>query len=337
MAIIDRQLPFEYTIASKSTDVMVMALPIVNINHSAFRSMFDREKLSGTNFNDWFRPLKLVLRVEKKLFVIEQPIPPALHADSSVQVLVQWNAVYNAHNEVVTTHNFSNTPGYYTVATYFGSVTEVACLMLRSMTPELLRQFENYSSYEMLQELKSMFEKQGYVEQLERLGYVLPQDLSVGLIMNGLTGDFAGFHLAKDDACHHYKEVGHCKRNRPAYLAELIKEEEEASWHCQFFKYLSAIRILNMVPTKKVDKTPYELWYEKVPNLSNLNVWGCEALVKRDTSDILQQISVKCIFIGFLKETMSYNFYFPPENKIVVATHGYAVSSLMDTTYWSSE
>ncbi|GJR33754.1 hypothetical protein Tco_1209438 [Tanacetum coccineum] len=32
-----------------------------------------------------------------------------------------------------------------------------------------------------------------YVEQLERLGYVLPQDLSVGLILNGLTSDFASF------------------------------------------------------------------------------------------------------------------------------------------------
>ncbi|GJX43240.1 retrotransposon protein, putative, ty1-copia subclass [Tanacetum coccineum] len=29
----------------------------------------------------------------------------------------------------------------------------------------------------------------------------------------------------------------------------------------------SATRILNMVPTKKVDKTPYELWFGKVPNL----------------------------------------------------------------------
>ncbi|GKA12751.1 chrysanthemyl diphosphate synthase [Tanacetum coccineum] len=39
----------------------------------------------------------------------------------------------------------------------------------------------------------------------------------------------------------------------------------------------SATRILNMVPTMKVDKTPYELWYGKVPNLSYLKVWGCEA------------------------------------------------------------
>ncbi|GKA55088.1 retrotransposon protein, putative, ty1-copia subclass [Tanacetum coccineum] len=83
----------------------------------------------------------------------------------------------------------------------------------------------------------------------------------------------------------------------------------------------SATRILNMVPTKKVDKTPYELWYGKVPNLSYLKVWGCEALVKWDTPDKLQQRSVKCIFIGFPKETMGYYFYFLPENKIVVTRY----------------
>ncbi|GJZ17889.1 retrotransposon protein, putative, ty1-copia subclass [Tanacetum coccineum] len=83
----------------------------------------------------------------------------------------------------------------------------------------------------------------------------------------------------------------------------------------------SATRILNMVPTKKVDKIPYELWYGKVPNLSYLKVWGCEALVKRDTPDKFQQRSIKCIFIGYPKETMGYYFYFPPENKIVVARY----------------
>nr|GEW89291.1 hypothetical protein [Tanacetum cinerariifolium] len=84
-------------------------------------------------------------------------------------------------------------------------------------------------------------------------------------------------------------------------------------------RYQSATRILNMVPIKKVDKTPYELWYGKVPNLSYLKVWGCETLVKWDTPDKLQQRFVKCIFIGYPKETMGYYFYFSPENKIVVA------------------
>ncbi|GKC83101.1 retrotransposon protein, putative, ty1-copia subclass, partial [Tanacetum coccineum] len=39
----------------------------------------------------------------------------------------------------------------------------------------------------------------------------------------------------------------------------------------------TATHILNIVPTKKVDKTPYELWYGKVPNLSYLK-WEAENL-----------------------------------------------------------
>nr|GEY60291.1 hypothetical protein [Tanacetum cinerariifolium] len=83
----------------------------------------------------------------------------------------------------------------------------------------------------------------------------------------------------------------------------------------------SVTRILNMVSTKKVDKTPYELWYGKVPNLSYLKVWDCEALMKRDTPDKLQQRFVKRIFIGYPKETVGYYFCFPPKNKIVVARY----------------
>nr|GEZ58399.1 hypothetical protein [Tanacetum cinerariifolium] len=41
----------------------------------------------------------------------------------------------------------------------------------------------------------------------------------------------------------------------------------------------SVVRSLNMVPTKKVDKTPYEIWHGKAPNLSYLKVWGYEAYV----------------------------------------------------------
>ncbi|GKA92433.1 retrotransposon protein, putative, ty1-copia subclass, partial [Tanacetum coccineum] len=83
-----------------------------------------------------------------------------------------------------------------------------------------------------------------------------------------------------------------------------------------------AIRILNMVPTKKVKKIPYKVWHEKAPKLSYLKVWGCEALVKRDTltkPDKLEPRYIKCIFIGYPKETMSYSFYYPPENKVLVA------------------
>ncbi|GJZ54683.1 retrotransposon protein, putative, ty1-copia subclass [Tanacetum coccineum] len=34
---------------------------------------------------------------------------------------------------------------------------------------------------------------------------------------------------AKDDVCHHYKEVGHWKRNCPVYLAELLNKKKQVS------------------------------------------------------------------------------------------------------------
>ncbi|GKD27519.1 retrotransposon protein, putative, ty1-copia subclass [Tanacetum coccineum] len=80
----------------------------------------------------------------------------------------------------------------------------------------------------------------------------------------------------------------------------------------------STARILNMVPIKKVYRTPYEIWHDKAPKLSYLRVWGCEALVKRDTPDKLDSKSIKCIFVGYPKEMMGYCFYYPLESKIFV-------------------
>ncbi|GKB14752.1 retrotransposon protein, putative, ty1-copia subclass [Tanacetum coccineum] len=137
---------------------------------------------------------------------------------------------------------------------------------------------------------------------------------------------------AKDDACHHCKEEIRSDRGGE-YISQEFKDYLKANGIVQqltppytpqhngvserrnrtlldmvrsmmnlttlplsFWDYAleSATRILNMVPTKKVDKTPYELWYGKVPT---------------------------CLTKGYPKETMGYYFYFPPENKIVVARY----------------
>ncbi|GJZ03232.1 retrotransposon protein, putative, ty1-copia subclass [Tanacetum coccineum] len=72
---------------------------------------------------------------------------------------------------------------------------------------------------------------------------------------------------------------------------------------------------------RRFDKTPYEIWMGSL-SLSYLKVWGCEALVKRDTltkPDKLDPRSFRCIFVGYPKETMGYSFYNPSENKVFVA------------------
>ncbi|GJR24431.1 retrotransposon protein, putative, ty1-copia subclass [Tanacetum coccineum] len=249
--------------------------------------MFEKEKLSGINFNDWFARLKLVLRVEKKTHVIEQPLPPASKPVVEPDIVAQWTALYDAH-------------------------TEIACLMLGTGVEkfDLIQSFHACKQEEGKPVADYVLKMKGYVEKLERLGYVLPQDITVGLILNGLTKDFVGFvrnynmhnmgktigeihamlieyekglpkkaetpqvmmikggkiqkankkslnakgnnkvkgkgkdkkvyipkpknpkptameRPAKDDVCHHYKEVGHWKKNCPIYLVELLKKKKQ--------------------------------------------------------------------------------------------------------------
>ena len=64
--------------------------------------------------------------------------------------------------------------------------------------------------------------------------------------------------------------------------------------------------LLNRIPLKAVEKTPYELWTGKCPGLSFLKIWGCEAYVKRQASDKLASKSDKCLFVGYPKETKGY-------------------------------
>ncbi|GJW65423.1 hypothetical protein Tco_0117307 [Tanacetum coccineum] len=159
--------------------------------------MFEREKLFGANFNDWFRSLKLVLRVEKNIFVIEQPVPPASPANSAVQVLVEWNALYDVYNEVV-------------------------CLMIG-------RFIKNYNMHNMgktIGELHALLIE--YEKGLSKKA-VTPQgkDKLVYIPKPKNPIPSAKEHLAKDDACHHCKEVGNWKRNYLVYLDKLIKKKKQ--------------------------------------------------------------------------------------------------------------
>nr|GEV37263.1 retrotransposon protein, putative, Ty1-copia subclass [Tanacetum cinerariifolium] len=157
-----------------------------------------------------------------------------------------WNAVYEAHNKD-------------------------ACLMLGSINPELHGQLENFSPYEMLQELKSMFGKQAGVKRFVRnynmhnmgktIGelHVLLIEYENGLPKKAATPQVMAIkvvesrktirnHLmlkekVKEKARERIKEVGHRKRNCPAYLAELIKKKKQVSTAISknYVRYFNAI------------------------------------------------------------------------------------------------
>nr|GEW46049.1 zinc finger, CCHC-type [Tanacetum cinerariifolium] len=172
-------------------------------NNSVFRGFFEKQKLTGPNFIDWYRQLRIVLSIEDKLNYLEQPIIPAPVAPASQQVAPEILASHTA---------------------WIKGSKEIARLMLMTMEPEIQQNLENLHAYEMLLELKTLFAQQaeqeilqtmqdfhsckqeegqsvssyvlkmkGYIENLERLGHPVTLGLGVSLILIGLRKEFNGF------------------------------------------------------------------------------------------------------------------------------------------------
>ena len=53
-----------------------------NIN---LRSILEANKLTGANYIDWLRNLKIVLRSEKLGYVLEKPVPPTPAGNASTE------------------------------------------------------------------------------------------------------------------------------------------------------------------------------------------------------------------------------------------------------------
>ncbi|GJY52329.1 retrotransposon protein, putative, ty1-copia subclass [Tanacetum coccineum] len=76
---------------------------------------------------------------------------------------------------------------------------------------------------------------------------------------------------AKDDTCHHYKEVGHCKRNCPAYLAELIKKKKQVDTVSSSDVFI--IELFSFPTTSWVYDTMYIVQFSRLVNMDLFNVF----------------------------------------------------------------
>ena len=163
-----------------------------NTQTFSLRSVLEKDKLNGTNFIDWSRNLRIVLKQEKKLEVLEHPLPnePARNATNA-----QREAFDKRKND-------SN---------------DVTCLMLATMSPELQKQFVDMEAFEIMTHLKEMFQEQarherfvttkaltsckmalgtsvsahvlkmkGYIDTLEKLDVPIRKELATNLILGSL-------------------------------------------------------------------------------------------------------------------------------------------------------
>nr|GEW42312.1 retrotransposon protein, putative, Ty1-copia subclass [Tanacetum cinerariifolium] len=108
-------------------------------NNSVFKGFFEKQKLTGPNFIDWYRQLRIVLSIEDKLNYPEQPIPPAPIVPAGQHVAPEILAAHTA---------------------WIKGSKEIAGLMLMTMEPEIQRNMETLHTHEMLLELKTLFAQQ---------------------------------------------------------------------------------------------------------------------------------------------------------------------------------
>jgi hypothetical protein len=154
------------------------------------RSIVEKDKLNGTNYTDWIRNLRIVLRDEKKEDILDTPLPEEPTDDATA-------AVKNAYKKVCDNN------------------LEVSCLILACMESELQMQFEiNHEAHNMIMVLQDMFHTQartekfnvskafiesklvegaavgphvikmvGYMQRLEKLGFPLGQELATDFFL----------------------------------------------------------------------------------------------------------------------------------------------------------
>ncbi|GJW03470.1 zinc finger, CCHC-type containing protein [Tanacetum coccineum] len=135
------------------------------------RSILQQEKLTGSNFMNWYQNLRIVLRSEGKLAHLEQPlIPLPLPVAPQARVLENYKA-YDMIQELKTMFDEQAKQELFDTVKAFH-----AC-----------KQEEGQTASSYLLKMKS------YLDTLEHLGYAMPNELGVSLILNSLNKDYDQF------------------------------------------------------------------------------------------------------------------------------------------------
>ncbi|KAJ9561493.1 hypothetical protein OSB04_006653 [Centaurea solstitialis] len=119
-----------------------MASTVTSTINISLRSILEKDKLTGSNFLDWERNLMIVLRHERKWYFLEEPLGEAPPANAPA-------AARNAHKK------------------HSDDLLDVACLILATMSPDLQAGIINTNAYDMIRQLRDMFQTQARTERYD--------------------------------------------------------------------------------------------------------------------------------------------------------------------------
>ncbi|XP_012453400.1 uncharacterized protein LOC105775429 [Gossypium raimondii] len=236
-----------------------------NTNSLSLRSVLEKDKVNSLNFLNLFLSLRIVLKQERKLYAIEQPLPNEPPSNAS---RVDRD-VYNKHLD---------------------DMVDIRCLMLATMNPNIQKPHKDMVSYDMIEHLEELYQGRkpigphvlkmiGYIESLSKLGFPLSQELAIDVILQSFPDSYSHMlrttesnmkktgpkpivkvcnnkgkgkakpktkpkgkgrpkskngkatlkpkgGVAKEGNCFHCGVIGHWKRNCPVYLEEVKKAKE---------------------------------------------------------------------------------------------------------------
>ena len=171
-----------------------------NTSTFTLRCVLEKEKLNGTNFLDWSRNLRIVLKQERKMYVLDNEIPNDPPANNASR----------AERDAYSKH--------------LNDYVDVTCLRLTTMNSELQKQFEKMEAFDMMVHLKGMFQEQarqerftttkalnackmtlgtsvsahvlkmkGLIYQLDKLGAPISNELAIDMILGSLPESYDQF------------------------------------------------------------------------------------------------------------------------------------------------
>ena len=118
------------------------------------RGILDVNRLTGPNYTDWLRNLRIVLTADKIVYVLDTVIPTPEEGASEDEI-----ARY---------------------VKYINDSTLAQCYMLGSITPELQRQHEMMGARSILLHVRKLFEEQG-----RTLRYEISKSLFYAMMTEG--------------------------------------------------------------------------------------------------------------------------------------------------------
>ncbi|KAJ9561956.1 hypothetical protein OSB04_007116 [Centaurea solstitialis] len=217
-----------------------MANTVTNTNNLSLRSILEKDKLARANFLNWERNLMIVLRHERKWYVLEEPLGEAPPANAAANIMEldsnsiscqpnriwNWIPIPSGFQFLQDSNSFKNIPANQTppYRKHSDDLLDVGCLMLATMSPDLQTGIMNTNAYDMIRQLRDMFQTQArterydatralnackmakgtsvsdpvikmkrHIDHLERLGHPVPLQLATDTILNSLSEDYKQF------------------------------------------------------------------------------------------------------------------------------------------------